>query len=84
MPHCEQGVIASLEEGRKPMKAGELTAVFYKESVEFVVRSGRSWTAYCIVMGSLIGCLLEFYRRKVAKYEDERIAENGEYKGGLG
>jgi len=84
MPHCERGVIASLEEGRKPMKAGELTAVLYKECVEFINRNGRAYTAYCIVMGSLVGALLEFYRRKVARYEDEKIAENGEYKGGEG
>jgi hypothetical protein len=84
MPHCEKGVLASLEEGRKPMKAGELTAVVYKECVEYTVRNGRSWSVYCVVMGSLVGCLLEFYRRKVAKYEDEKMAENGEYMGGLG
>jgi hypothetical protein len=84
MPHCEQGVIASLEEGRKPMKGGELTAVLYKECVEYVVRNGRAFTIYCTVMGAIICTLLEFYRKKVAKYEDERIAENGEYKGNLG
>ena len=84
MPHCERGVIASLEEGRKPTEAGELTAVLYKECVEFVVRKGRRYSAYCIVMGSLIGCLLEFYRKKVSRYEDEKIAENGEYKENLG
>jgi len=84
MPHCERGVIASLEDGRKPMAAGELTAVLYKECVDFVTRKGRGYSAYCIVMGSLIGCLLEFYRKKVARYEDEKIAENGEYMGNLG
>lgn len=84
MPHCTHGVIASLEDGRKPMEAGELTAMLYKECVEFVVRKGRGYSAYCVVMGSLIGCLLEFYRKKVAKYEDEKIADNGEYKGNIG
>lgn len=84
MPHCEHEVIVKLEEGMKPMEAGELTAMLYKECVEFVVRRGRSYWVYCIVMGSLIGCLLEFYRKKVAKYEDEKIAVNGEYKGNMG
>lgn len=84
MPHCERGVLSSLEDGRKAMTAGELTAMLYKECVEFVVRKGRGYSAYCIVMGSLVGCLLEFYRKKVARYEDEKISDNGEYMGGLG
>lgn len=84
MPHCEKGIIASLEDGRKPMKSGELTFLLYKECVEYVTRNGRSWTVYALVMGSLVGCLLEFYRKKVARYEDEKIAENGEAMGGLG
>lgn len=84
MPHCEKGILASLEDGRKPMEAGELTAMLYKECVEFIVRKGRGFSAYCVVMGALVCCMLEFYRKKVSRYEDEKISENGEYKGGLG
>jgi hypothetical protein len=78
MPHCEKGIIASLDEGRKPMVGGALTYILFKECCEYTQRQGRSFSVYCVVMGSLICALLEFYRLKVARYEDEKIAENGE------
>jgi hypothetical protein len=66
------------------MEAGELTYWLYKECVEFVVRKGRGFSVYCVVMGALVCCMFELYRKKVAKYEDEKIAENGEALGNLG
>jgi len=77
MPHLNKGIMQSVDEGRKPMEGGELTYVLYKECCEFVMRKGRGFGAYVVVMGAVIGCLLEFYRLKVARYEDEKIAENG-------
>jgi hypothetical protein len=84
MPHLERGVMASVDEGRKPMKGGELTYVLYKECVEYTMRNGRAFSTFCVVMGALFCAALEFYRLKVAKYEDEKIAENGEAMGGMG
>ena len=84
MPHVTNAIQASLNDGRKPMKSGDLTYVLYKECVEYVVRNGRSFSVYCVVMGSLFCAALEFYRLKVAKYEGEKIAENGEALGNLG
>lgn len=84
MPHLERGVMASVDDGRKPMKGGELTYVLFKECVQYTVRNGRCFAVYCVVMGALVCAALEFYRLKVSKYEDERIAENGEACGGLG
>jgi hypothetical protein len=84
MPHIEKGVMANIDDGRKPMKQGDLTYVFYRESVNYIVRNGRSFSNYCIVMGALFCAALEFYRLKVARYEDEKIAENGEALGNLG
>lgn len=84
MPHIEKGVMASLEDGRKPMKPGELTYVLYRESVQYVIRNGRSFSVYCVAIGALICVALELYRLKIGKYEDEKIAENGEALGNLG
>lgn len=84
MPHLEKGVMSSLDDGRKAKEPGDLTYVLYKECCEYMVRNGRSFRFYCIVMGSLVCCALEFYRRKVAKYEDEKVAQNGEACGNLG
>lgn len=84
MPHLDRGTMSSVDEGRKPMKAGELTYVLYKECVEYVVRNGRSFSVFCVVMGALFCAALEFYRLKVSKYEDEKIADNGEAMSNLG
>ena len=84
MPHLDRGIMSSIDSGRKSTKAGELTYVLYKECVEYVVRNGRSYSVFCVVIGSLFCAALELYRLKVSKYEDERIAENGEACGGLG
>lgn len=84
MPHLTQGEIASIDEGRKPMKQGDLTYVFYRESVDYIVRNGRSFSNYCAVIGALVCAILELYRLKVARYEDEKIAANGEAKVNLG
>jgi len=84
MPHITKGEMSSIDDGRKPMKAGDLTYVLYKECVEYVVRNGRSFSVFCVCMGALFCAALELYRLKVAKYEDERIAENGEALGNLG
>jgi len=84
MPHLTQGEIGSIDDGRKPMKSGDLTYVFYSEGVDFIVRNGRSFSNYCIVIGALFCAALEFYRLKVSRYEDEKIAVNGEAKANLG
>lgn len=84
MPHLEKAIMASVDDGRKPMKGGELTYVLYKECVEYTVRNGRAFSTFCVVMGALVCAMLEFYRLKVSKYEDEKIADNGEALGNLG
>lgn len=84
MPHLNQAIMASVDDGRKPTKAGELTYVLYKECVEYIVRNGRAFSTYCVVIGALFCTALELYRLKVARYEDEKIAENGEALGNLG
>jgi hypothetical protein len=84
MPHITKAEMSSIDDGRKPMKAGDLTYVLYKECVEYVVRNGRSFSVFCVVMGSLFCAALEIYRLKVSKYEDEKIADNGEALGNLG
>src|SRR3990167_623354 len=42
---------------------------------------GDSYTAFNEVMGVLESAKLEFYRRRVAPYEDNKIAENGDVYG---
>ena len=42
---------------------------------------GDSYTAFNEVMGVLESAKLEFYRRRVAPYEDNKIVENGDVYG---
>lgn len=38
---------------------------------------GRSYTVFNSIIGVFESAKLEFYRRRVASYEDEKIQENG-------
>lgn len=84
MPHLTTPEIEAIDNGQKAMKAGDLTYVFYKEGVDYIVRNGRSFSNYCTVIGALVCAILEFYRLKVSKYEDTKIAQNGEARANLG
>ena len=41
-------------------------------------RFGYSYRAYAQAVGVLETCKLEFYRRRVAPYEDDKIKQNGD------
>lgn len=58
--------------------AGELQyamAVMFKSYLE---RKGLNYQHCNDIMGALAGAQMEFYRRHVAKYEDEAIERNGD------
>ena len=57
---------------------GELNYLFTILSIQYVKRKGKSYTHMNDVIGALEGAKLEFYRRMVAPYEDEKIEENGD------
>ncbi len=38
----------------------------------------RRYFTFVLVLGTLFCVALEYYRRRVAKYEDEKIKENGD------
>ena len=59
----------------KASPAGMVTYVVYKLIVKFF--SG-SYLKFATGIGVLICSAMEFYRRKIAAYEDEKIKENGD------
>ncbi len=64
----------------KPEGPGELTYKLYRTSLEY---EAASYSEHCQVVGSLVCTAMEYYRRKVAPYEDAAIALNGDvYPGG--
>lgn len=78
MPYIEQGIRASLDEGRKAQKGGELNYQISKLLNDFCAMKGLSYATVNEAVGALECAKLEFYRRVAAPYEDKKVASNGE------
>lgn len=78
MPYVENGVRASLEEGRVPTKAGELNYLITRLVDSFIMGKGLSYSSINEAMGALECAKLELYRRIAAPYENQKARENGE------
>jgi hypothetical protein len=79
MPYVTQGTRKMLDSGLAPSDVGGLTYVFYKEAMRYLnnVTEPR-YADFATVIAALEAAKLEFYRRHVANYEDEKIRENGD------
>lgn len=77
MPYISQVDRTQLRD-RRPRTPGELNYVITLLVKDYVELKGLSYTVLNDVVGALEACKLEFYRREVAKYEDRKIAENGD------
>ena len=62
----------------KPKTAGELNYVVTLLIHEYLENNGNNYQAMNDILGALDGCSKEFYRRKVAPYEDIKIEQNGD------
>lgn len=61
-----------------PANAGELNYVLTRIAHNYWLNNGENYQAFNDIIGALEGAKLELYRRKVAPYEDIKIAENGD------
>lgn len=57
---------------------GELNYVITQLARSFAEFNGGNYAAYNKTIGVLESAKLEFYRRAVAAYEDQKILENGD------
>jgi hypothetical protein len=78
MPYLTQAERASLEDGRKALKGGDLNYQFSKLVNDFLVAKGLSYSAINEAVGALECCKLELYRRVAAPYEEKKALQNGE------
>lgn len=78
MPYLNTAVRASLDDGRKAQKGGELNYQVSKLVNDFFAMRGLSYTVINEVIGALECAKLEAYRRIASPYEDQKIGENGE------
>lgn len=58
--------------------AGDLTYCFYKFMMLYVKRFGLSFSIWTHCISALESAKLEYYRRHMSKYEDEKIIDNGD------
>jgi len=65
------------EQGAAPSNTGELTYVLYRACIDYLPSHAR-FADYSQVMAALECAKLEFYRRRVAPYEDTKIPESGD------
>ena len=57
---------------------GELNYCIYRLSCLLVDRMGESYDTYSLCGSAMEHAKLEWYRRRVAPYEDKKIRENGD------
>lgn len=67
-----------LKVGDKVWGAGDLNYVITKIVLAFVKGHGENYAHYNDVIGALECAKLELYRRRIACYEDGKIATNGD------
>lgn len=77
MPYIQPEAKAELSE-RAPATPGELNYILTVFCLDYVENNKECYQTFNDVLGALEGAKLEFYRRKVAPYEDLKAHENGD------
>ncbi len=68
--------------GQTPKNAGELNFIITLIVDQYFHENGRNYQAISDILGTLSAAGHEYYRRRIAAYEDRKILENGEvYRG---
>lgn len=78
MPYLKSNDKERLLDHLYPETAGELNFALTTLVRRYINKSARNYEAYNAAVGALEACKLEFYRRAVVVYEDEKIKLNGD------
>ena len=79
MPYIPQHMRRQLNDGTDSLEyAGQLNYVITKCITDYIDYNGNSYQRINDVLGALEGAKLEFYRRVVVPYEDQKREENGD------
>lgn len=78
MPYITQEQRLELLDWRAPENAGELNYEITKLLNAYVTHKQPRYQTFNDAMGALEGAKLEFYRRVVAPYENQKAHENGD------
>lgn len=78
MPYIDPKNRREVAEWRDPGCAGELSYAITCTLLRYFRDNGGRYQQVNDVLGALEGAKLEFYRRVVVPYEDEKIRQNGD------
>lgn len=78
MPYIPENERQAIAEGCTPITAGQLNYAIHLLIDDYIIKNGLNYQTCNDVMGALQGVQQEFYRRKVADYENEKIILNGD------
>lgn len=78
MPYLEAEIRASLEDGRKAQKGGELNYQISKLLNDFVAMKSLSYATINEAIGAIECAKSEFYARVARPYEELKAKQNGE------
>ena len=78
MPYIDNATRRSLDSNSIPLKIGELNYVITKVCLGYLTLGELNYQAYNEIIGVLECAKLEMYRRRVAAYEDQKCAQNGD------
>ena len=71
-------VLACLRNEDLLKDVGELNFLLTNICKEYLRKHGEKYQHYNDIVGALECCKLEYYRRRIAKYEDKKIKDNGD------
>jgi len=57
---------------------GHLNYMVFRTVKVWTKKNGKKYFVFAAIVGTMICCVLEIYRRLVAPYEDKKILENGD------
>ena len=78
MPYIKNEDKQRLQHGAAPKTAGELNYAIHLLLDKFILHNNLSYQTCNDIMGALQGVQQEFYRRKVAPYENQKMITNGD------
>lgn len=78
MPYVRPDLRPLLDKGMIPGSTGELTYRLTKEVLTYLKYKGESFQTHGEILVALEAAKFEYYRRKVANYEDEKCKLNGD------
>ena len=78
MPYITKEKRILVDHANVATDCGELNYLLTKFCLEYLERKGIKYQTFNDILGALEGCKLEFYRRQVSSYEEQKIKINGD------